>query len=257
MKNKPAFIDARPAFEIITKNAIESWPSADNFGPVRPQFDQMWLEGEDWTVLPDGVTPLRYAVHIIADAPALHVATGHTDRRHSMKIYTMSPEGFAQDVPIRIIFTVDEDGRLDEFMRGVDPEDFSWFQGCDEDHKQTLTALAQCGAISALFTLSLMHSRNVKTAPETYTPAKKRKTSRQRPSIEYHTIKLPTPRSSASGSGELTGTTKLHTARGHFKTYTEAAPLMGKHVGTYYWGWQVRGNRKNGEIISSYEVGAA
>jgi hypothetical protein len=31
---------------------------------------------------------------------------------------------------------------------------------------------------------------------------------------------------------------------------------MGKHVGTYYWGWQVRGKRTNGEIISSYEVGA-
>ncbi len=31
---------------------------------------------------------------------------------------------------------------------------------------------------------------------------------------------------------------------------------MGRHVGTYWWGWQVRGNPNNGVTITDYRVGA-
>jgi hypothetical protein len=254
MQDKPVFIDARPAFEIVTLNARETTPNADGFGPVVPPYPSMWIEGEDLSYLADGLGPVKFAVHLMAGAETLHL-DGKTDRRHNMRLFTMAPEGFTQEVPIRISFTVDAEGRLDQFMRGVDPADLDWFNSCDDDQRETITSVAKDGAIAALFTLSLMHSRNVTTAPATYVPERRRRSSRQRPAIEYHTIKLPAPKSSG-GSGQITGTTKLHTARGHFKTYTADAPLMGKHVGTYYWGWQVRGKRTNGEIISSYEVGA-
>ena len=45
--------------------------------------------------------------------------------------------------------------------------------------------------------------------------------------------------------------------RGHFKTFTEDAPLFGKVVGTFWWGWQVRGTAKNGVIVSDYKIGDA
>lgn len=37
----------------------------------------------------------------------------------------------------------------------------------------------------------------------------------------------------------------LHRCRGHFKTYTSAAPLLGRHVGTYFWEEQVRGHGRH------------
>jgi hypothetical protein len=41
--------------------------------------------------------------------------------------------------------------------------------------------------------------------------------------------------------------------RGHFKTFTAEKPLMGRAVGTYSWGWQLRGDPKRGIVISDYQ----
>jgi hypothetical protein len=72
-------------------------------------------------------------------------------------------------------------------------------------------------------------------------------------SIRYNTIILP------GGGCEYdpkSGTHRaaLHRVRGHFKTFTAGKPLMGKHVGTYWWGWQLRGDAKRGIVISNYQV---
>lgn len=45
-----------------------------------------------------------------------------------------------------------------------------------------------------------------------------------------------------------------HHRIGHFKTYTEQLPLMGKHVGTYYWKPEMRGDKKEGEVKKDYKV---
>lgn len=127
-----------------------------------------------------------------------------------------------------------------------------------EDAKTLLHHTVWACAKAAFFAISMMNCRNVQVEAKQTIARGGKKTRRARRSAEYHKIHLPTPKASGgNGTGQLSGVTKLHTARGHFKTYTAEAPLMGRHVGTYYWGWQVRGNRKNGEIISSYEVGAA
>lgn len=113
-------------------------------------------------------------------------------------------------------------------------------------------------AKAAFFAVSMMNCRNVSLSTQQTRQRGGKKSRRAvKPSVEYKTIHLPTPRAESSAlSRSNASTQKLHTARGHFKTYTEDSPLMGKHVGTYYWGWQVRGNRTNGEVISSYRVGA-
>ncbi len=46
----------------------------------------------------------------------------------------------------------------------------------------------------------------------------------------------------------------FHMCRGHFKTYTEDAPLFGKYAGTFWWQPQARGKKENGTIIKDYEV---
>lgn len=250
----PKMVDARQAFDMVTKNAVEKEVNAADFGPVVPPYKSLWLEGEDRSVLPGSV--VRFAVHVEADVDAYSVEGRGARVRHQMTAYTMAPSGMTQSVPVAATFTVDEQGRLDQFERAVRADDLAWFRSCDDADKENVTTIARRCAVSALFALSLMHCRNVKQEPARHQPKPRRKGGHQRPAVEYHVINLPGAQRATQASTEATGTAKLHTARGHFKTYTAEAPLMGKHVGTYYWGWQVRGSKKNGEIISTYKVGA-
>lgn len=48
--------------------------------------------------------------------------------------------------------------------------------------------------------------------------------------------------------------TAAHLCRGHYKTYTEDAPLFGKYVGTFWFSASVRGNPEHGIVEKDYEV---
>ena len=73
--------------------------------------------------------------------------------------------------------------------------------------------------------------------------------------IKYHTIVLPGGGSTWDRKTGRHRAAALHRVRGHTKTFTADKPLMGKHVGTYWWGWQVRGSADNGIVVSDYEMG--
>lgn len=45
-----------------------------------------------------------------------------------------------------------------------------------------------------------------------------------------------------------------HIVRGHFRRFTDEAPLFGKWVGVYWWGEFERGKKERGEITKEYEV---
>lgn len=47
---------------------------------------------------------------------------------------------------------------------------------------------------------------------------------------------------------------KIHLCRGHFKTYSQEKPLLGKIVGRFWWQPQARGNKDNGIIIKDYKA---
>ena len=42
--------------------------------------------------------------------------------------------------------------------------------------------------------------------------------------------------------------------RGHFKTYTDAAPLFGQFVGTYWWEQSIAGKKSNRVVVKDYEM---
>lgn len=46
----------------------------------------------------------------------------------------------------------------------------------------------------------------------------------------------------------------LHICRGHFKTFSPDAPLLGRAVGTFWWGPQIRGSREEGIVLKDYRV---
>lgn len=48
--------------------------------------------------------------------------------------------------------------------------------------------------------------------------------------------------------------TRLHLCRGHFKTFTESAPLLGKHVGRWWWMPLVRGDKAVGAVVKDYVI---
>lgn len=113
----------------------------------------------------------------------------------------------------------------------------------------------------AFLALGFINCKNVTTEKVERSNIRSRssnpKLRKRTPKLDYHTIVLPGGSGGGSGTGENAGTVARHKVRGHFKTFTQDAPLLGKHTGTYWWGWQVRGNKANGITVTDYKVGAA
>lgn len=109
---------------------------------------------------------------------------------------------------------------------------------------------------NGLVAIGFMNCKNVRTERVERKARQPKKARRQRPDkADYHTIVLP--RSAYAGHYEPTGEHRelaMHYVRGHFKTFTAEAPLLGKHVGTYWWAHQLRGNPDIGVVEADYKV---
>lgn len=109
-----------------------------------------------------------------------------------------------------------------------------------------------------LLAISFMHCKNV--VMKTRHPDAKWKKKRQasgKITSSYRTIEVgPIKRmlEAAKQPGESGIKMALHRCRGHFKTYTEEKPLLGRAVGTFFWDSHVRGTRQKGEVKSDYNV---
>ena len=110
-----------------------------------------------------------------------------------------------------------------------------------------------------LFSISLMHCKNVVLRgidpPERLSKSHLKKTGY--PLTSYHVLDIAPMRHILDTEGEAQ--TKglrhaLHICRGHFKTFTEDAPLFGKHIGTYWWPSYVRGSAEEGVVEKDYRV---
>lgn len=110
---------------------------------------------------------------------------------------------------------------------------------------------------------SLMNCRNVETArenpPERLSKAHQRRHGR--PLTAFHTIRVsPRVRPVRGDTGVYRGPAEplpLHIVRGHFKTYSPEAPLLGKHSGRFWWPAYTRGTSEAGEVDHEYAVEAA
>lgn len=112
-----------------------------------------------------------------------------------------------------------------------------------------------------LLTHSLLGCKNVDT--EQHRPNPKlvkaaRKRSADRAKVTFKTLVIRPMGGGAGGPAARTqigdGQTALHLVRGHFKTFTADRPLLGKHVGTYWWSPAVRGNAEHGTVVNDYQV---
>lgn len=83
---------------------------------------------------------------------------------------------------------------------------------------------------------------------------KKRKKAGKLPIFSYKTLLIkPTSKKKISIQNHLWNN-RIHLARGHFKTYTEEAPLFGKIKGRFWWQPHVRGQNRDGVVMKDYKV---
>lgn len=239
----------------------------EDYGDIRLPFPMLWLEWTAMVPLPDvGPTQINFAFHLRELEPKelerafdqfdLGKTGSLADFGKSAIVATMmtTPVSGAAKVwvtPVQSLMFTDGNGQLLEAkLIPMDPS-MPYEQIRKIGQSVTNWLMVPWTAIS------FMNCKNV-TLQEIHRPGKKtKKMRRTRPGgLSYHTIVLPN-KHRAEDSGIESGmpdARALHRVRGHFKTYTEEAPLMGKHVGTYWWGWQVRGDSANGVVISDYKL---
>jgi hypothetical protein len=221
-----------------------------DFGPLRLPYPAMWIE---WRV------PSRaYAEGTWSDIPASHRGSEGLVLWHEegqpLSIrgapYTLGANGVVVAYPLEVEVVIDNKGAFGQ-AEVVLPA--AWPREWQEKMREAALDLLR----PALMTVGFMNCKNVSVVderpPVALSGRHKRKTGR---ALErYSRVVLPSPQPRRSGeSGDANGSSSLHLVRGHFKTYTEEAPLLGKHVGTWWWSWQVRGDEAAGSVIPEYEV---
>lgn len=110
-----------------------------------------------------------------------------------------------------------------------------------------------------LLAISFLHCKNIKIRAEAPSEKLSRKYEKKhgRRLVRYHVLDIVPMRRileqyrSSARSGLRRA---LHICRGHFKTFTADAPLLGRHTGTYWWDPQARGSRSAGVVIKDYRV---
>lgn len=111
----------------------------------------------------------------------------------------------------------------------------------------------------ALLSVSLMHCKNVDVRVVDPPERLSRKYARKhrRPLVRYHVLAIEPMRRVLSYEGDVHEKGlrhAMHICRGHFKTYTEDAPLFGRHTGTYWWESQARGRVEHGTVEKDYRL---
>lgn len=106
-------------------------------------------------------------------------------------------------------------------------------------------------------TLLLLNCRNIgtiKIKPDIPLNTKRLKSKKQ-PLFTYHvlTIKEENKQESVKSIGSGLHN-RIHFCRGHFKQFTEEAPLFGKYTGLYWWQPHLRGQNVDGFVAKDYKV---
>jgi hypothetical protein len=108
--------------------------------------------------------------------------------------------------------------------------------------------------------ISFMHCKNVVVTERDEIPSRGlSKNPNTPPSIRYRVVDISgfrknIKKSSPTESNSEATQRALHVCRGHFATYTDEAPLFGKHVGQFWIPDHARGSFERGAVIKDYET---
>ena len=110
-----------------------------------------------------------------------------------------------------------------------------------------------------LHTISLLHCKNIQTEDMSISRQQRRQYE-QKTGLPINIVKtlvlkpMGTHGGGDSGLVRSPGLLRYHLMRGHFKEYSEDAPLFGKYTGRYWWGSAMRGNPNRGRVEKEYQV---
>ncbi|HNR13961.1 MAG TPA: hypothetical protein PKM59_11670 [Thermodesulfobacteriota bacterium] len=108
--------------------------------------------------------------------------------------------------------------------------------------------------------LILLNCKNITTEkvnPPLHVNKKRRKNGRSE-LFSYHALKVRIPGTKEEiplkNIVNPESHNRIHLRRGHFKVYTHDAPLMGKHIGLYWWSPHLCGRNSKGVVVKDYQV---
>ena len=110
-------------------------------------------------------------------------------------------------------------------------------------------------AVTVATVAALLNARNLPR--EVVTPTQSRPSRRrgEPPPFRYHILKVDPALARAGSHHEGHGEpVALHLRRGHWKIYTPQSPLLGRHVGRWWWGAHLSGQADR-LVDKDYEVG--
>lgn len=244
-----------------------------DFGPLRLPYPRMWME---WNIPARGYFQGRKYDHGETKASCacyLYEQDGPTDVPLAEKIITAQFLAHTTGVRMRsttdqrpvlvndvaLAFAVDHDGRyVGNSLVEMLPDDAP-----DGDPiTEVLIGEAKSNLYICCLALNLINCRNVRHEQAGTIPFKRSGTDKRRgvEPIKYRTIILPgmtvergyTSRKQREANAAVL---RQHMVRGHLKHFTKERPLLGKHVGTYWWNPTVRGNPERGKVIQDYKIG--
>jgi hypothetical protein len=267
--------DGTPVFEWWHSQPAGKVYDLSEMGPAVPPFPLTWFEWDCARVAPSPPT----------DGLSSH-ATEFVPEREAVLLITTPLEGGGWRVKANFLLKVggqvmapifgfriwlDEDGVcLRQSPEGEEGTTLNFdcpaLEGVETASQDALAvAELERRASNNSFFLALLccafaNCKNITigTEPPRHTTKAVRRKLNGKPLVQFKTIDLPrTGRKRADGRDEINdgGPVPLHMVRGHFKTYTEDNPLLGKHVGTYWWSHHARGDLESGVVVSDYRVG--
>lgn len=194
-----------------------------------------WVLGlEMFADLPGGVLPI-YWTAVLIDADGSMTPLG-------------SAWSFMSQRSVDREDHVDRGSELDEWLGAEGDAVFS-----KDPEWIAVEALLEAG----MMVVSMVNCSNIGLDDETpaYDRHERRRLSRKdKPALVFkrlHIKQHTSRRSDGKPGGE--GGVAIHLVRGHFKTFTPERPLLGKHVGTYWWQPMLRGTEQR-IVLKDYAV---
>lgn len=272
-------LESMPQLEIIFADNIAAYlsetekdhasPTLHDFPCITPPFKLTWIEG----TVPGGdgiaISTRHGALVCCADTKdpkdMASVRAGGTISQVALDAYRHHPEArwlvsfvpfvggrhvVAHQAPCCV--AVAEDGSamgnpIGHVLVPVDDAENETRSMANRLYFQTLLIYA---------TFAFMNCKNITTERVNAPPKvnKKRQKNGKAPLVSYRVLNIGAVTRTLNGAGAKgTGIVKaMHICRGHFKTYTPDKPLLGRHVGTWFWPQTVRGKREAGTVVKDY-----
>lgn len=260
----PLMLDASDIMDFLPHNTDQA-SFVGQIGPAKPGAEALWIEA----ALPEGTPSRPNARRMGAMVHQSKVRTNimreawtGADNEYRVEAYVRDKDGLSVKLEPEVRFRLDAGGFLEEvefisYERVSRPDSgfkdagFSTFvsdYGTSDPEKLPVLEMVN----RVFFVLALMNCRNVELRERTTTRGSREANAT---GDAFHEVVIDGKAGALKNSdADGTSTSRNHLARGHFKTFTEDAPLLGKHVGTYWWGWQVRGQECKGSIDKVYTL---